>query len=128
METSVCEERCSCSFLCLILLIKSSGSERVPITPLSHRCRETCRGDQQPEPQTRAAQEPSRSELRQRNKMRIDGDAILVLEVEGGLGESNQATQQDGSQKRSVEGNVLYGGDRKQWNHGPEKHRAPRPA
>src|SRR5579863_1051001 len=103
-------------------------SQWFPITSQPDGRGEAHPGEYQPDPQTRAAQEPSRCELFQRNKMRIDRDAILVRQIEGSLGESKQAGLQHGSQKRSVEGNVLHGGNRKPRHHGPEKYRAPRPA
>src|SRR5260370_40547496 len=42
------------------------------IPPQPHRCGKKYRGERQPDPQPRTAQKSPRSNLRQRNKVRID--------------------------------------------------------
>src|ERR1700676_2620439 len=106
----------------------ASESERSLIAAQPDRGSEKARSDYQPNPQTRAAQESPRSELCQRNKMRIDRDAGLVLEVESVRSESNQSVPQHGAQILSVKRNVLKGGNRRWWEHRPQKCRPPRVA
>ena len=77
--------------------MRAPESDRFTITAQPDRCGEQCRGDDQSDPQARAAQEPPWSELRQRDEMRIDGDAILVLEVESGRYESAEALDASGN-------------------------------
>ena len=105
---------CCRSFSVVIRAARWSGSDRSLIAAQPDRCDKKYRGDHQPEPQTRAAQKSPRSELCQRNKVRIDRNAILVLEVESGRSESTQSIVQQGSHIRSVKGNVLEDANREQ--------------
>src|SRR5271167_317713 len=93
--------RCSYSFL-LVQLTEASAheSKRFLVTAQADCGYQACRSENQAEPQTRVAQEPPGSQLCERNKMRIDRDAILILEVESGLAESKQSAVQHVSQKR----------------------------
>src|ERR1022692_509074 len=80
-------------------------SDRFPVAAQADCGYQTCRSEYQTYPQTRAAQEPAGSELCQRNKMRIDRDATLVLQVERARSKSKQSVSQEGAQIRSAERN-----------------------
>src|SRR6266550_3199431 len=94
------------------------------ITAQPDCCREKCRRDHQPDPETRAAQVSSRSELRQR----VDRGLAVAVKVESLRRESHQAVHQHGGKIRSAERNFLEDLDRDDWQQGPEKCRAPHPA
>src|SRR5271154_545570 len=78
-------------------------SNRFAIPPQPHRQSQQRRRNDQPNPQARAAQKPSRSKLRQRNKMRIDEDAVFIGEVESFRSETKEPVAQQGVHIRSAE-------------------------
>src|SRR5713101_2646559 len=98
-----------------------AGSDRPTIAAETDRCGEEGRGDCQAGPQTRAAQEMTRSEVCHRihreTTRRCDSFRAAI-----------HAVLQHGSEMRSVERDLLDDADRKQWQAGPQKCRAPRPA
>src|SRR6266852_1514244 len=117
-----------CSITIAVLILSSPlralhhaapESDRIAIAAQPDGCGDACRGECQPDPQTRAAQEPPRGELCQRNKMGIDRDARLVPEVESAGSESKQAFFQQGAEIRSVERDLLEDADRERGQHGP---------
>src|SRR6266436_159106 len=89
------------------------------ITAQPDCCSEPCHGEAQPDPQTCTDPESSRSELRQRNKMRIDRDVTLRIEGESGGSEPKQAVFQQGAEIRSEERNLFDDADCEQRQDGP---------
>src|ERR1700678_1342973 len=60
--------------------------------------------------------------------MRVDGYAVLVREIVGFDGESNEAVAEHGAEVRSVEGNLFEGSDGERRQNSPEKCCTARPA
>src|SRR5438876_9829556 len=94
------------------------------ITAQPNRGREKYRRHQQPDPETRAAEISSRSQLYQR----VDHRLCPTLEVESVRREPENTVFQERTEIRSPERNPLENLDRNQWQHSPKKCRAPRPA
>src|SRR5271154_5342099 len=94
-------------------------SNRFAIPPQPPRQSQQRRRNDQPNPQARAAQESSRSKLRQRNKMRIDEDAVFIGELESFRSETKEPVAQQGVHIRSAERNPFEDAERQRRQHSP---------
>src|SRR5438034_10764491 len=91
----------------------AAGSDRLTIAAQPDCGREKRRGECQPDPETRRAQESPRSELCQRV------DRAVSVEGEGVRSESDQAVLQQRGEMRSVESDLLDDTKRERRQHGP---------